>query len=194
MKERFTKYISRFINLTKDETEAVLNSIEIRDFKKGSILLREGQISKEGYFVLKGCIRKYSIIEGEEQTTSFYTEDEWVSSTLSYSQKTPSDHYLSCVENSNLIVGNHQSEKEFYELFQRFPRLQELTRTIMETEISKYQQILATFKKETPEQRYLALLENRPDLIQRVPLHQLASYIGVKPESLSRIRKRILNK
>lgn len=194
MKERFIKYISGFINLTKEETDAVLENIEIRDFKKGSILLREGQISNEGYFVLKGCLRKYSIIEGEEKTTNFYTEEEWVSSTLSYSQKKPSDHFLSCIEDSILIVGREQTEKEFYSLFQRFPRLQELTHTIMEAEIIKYQEMLATFKKETPEQRYLTLLENRPELLQRVALNQLASYIGIKPESLSRIRKRILNK
>ena len=63
----------------------------------------------------------------------------------------------------------------------------------MESELSKYQEMLATYKTDTPEQRYLNILKFRPELIQRVPQHQLASYIGVKPESLSRIRKRIFD-
>lgn len=134
------------------------------------------------------------IIDGEERTTDFYTEDEWVTSTLSYTRKTPSDHYLSCVEDSTISVGTEKTEKEFYRLFQKFPRLEMLPRIIMEKEISKYQEMISTYKTDTPEQRYIKLIKYRPELIQRVPLQQLTSYIGVKPESLSRIRKRILSK
>jgi len=194
MLNRFVEYISKYISLSEEEIQAISKTIQIRESKKGTVLLREGQIAREGYFILKGCIRKYTIVRGEEKSTNFFTEEEWVASPQSYSGKVPSDHYLTCVEDCSLIVGNQQTEQEFYSLYQRFPRLEVLTRTVMENEISKYQEMLSTFKSDTPEERYLKLIQTRPELFQRVPLHQLASFIGVKPESLSRIRKRLMNK
>ncbi|MBC8146372.1 MAG: Crp/Fnr family transcriptional regulator, partial [Bacteroidetes bacterium] len=79
-------------------------------------------------------------------------------------------------------------------LYQKFPKLEALARSIMEKEMIKYQEMLMLYITDSPEQRYTKLLKNRPELLQRVPQHQIASYIGIKPESLSRIRKRILKK
>jgi DNA-binding MarR family transcriptional regulator len=79
-------------------------------------------------------------------------------------------------------------------MYQKFPQIESLNRAMVEAIMAKQQDSLAEFKMTSPEQRYLNLLKNRPDLIQRVPQHQIASYLGVKPESLSRIRKRILKK
>lgn len=192
MLEEFFNYISKHMSLTDEEAKAISETINIQEFKKGTVLLEEGQVSREGYFILKGCIRNYKIVDGNERTTNFYTEFEWVVSPASYSQKEPSAHYLSCIEDCTLIVGTEKSEQEFYKLYQEFPRLQSLAHIIMESEISKYQEMFSTYKTDTPEQRYMNLLKNRPELLQRVTLQQLASYIGVTPESLSRIRKRIL--
>ena len=179
------------MSLTEEETKAIIEDITIRKFKKGTILLNEGNISKEGYFILKGCIRQYCIVDGEEKTTNFFTEEQWVLSRKSYIQKIPADHYFSCVEDCILLIGNLEKETKFYQQISKFPRLQALSRSIMEKEIGEYQEALTTYITDTPEQRYLELLKNRPELILRVPQHQLASFIGVKPESLSRIRKRI---
>ena len=180
--------------LTEEESQAIIEDICIQEFKKGTILLKEGEISKEGYFILKGCIRQYDIKDGEELTTNFFTEKQWVSSTTSYLHKKPAEHYFSCVEDSILVVGNSDTEDEFHKKSKKFPKFELLTRAVMEDEISKYKEMLTTYITDTPEQRYIKILENRPELIQRVPQHQLASYIGVKPESLSRIRKRIFDK
>ena len=190
MNDRFLEYISKFMTLSEEEAQEVSESIETRELKKGSVLLQKGQISRESYFILRGCIRKYKIIDSEEKITNFYTEEEWVTS-ISYSSKYPSDYYLVCNENCTLIVGNEQGEKDFYKLFQKFPRLEALSRKVMENEVIKYQEMLSSYKTDTAEQRYINLQKNRPELLRRVPLHQIASYIGVKPESLSRIRKRI---
>ena len=192
MEDEILNYVSKFISLTDDETKALLEDITIQNFKKGTVLLNEGKVSKEGFFILKGCIRQYCIINGEERTTNFYTEEQWVLSRKSYTQEIPADHYFSCVEDCILLIGNMEKETKFFQKISKFPRLQTLFRSIMEKEIGEYQDTLTTYITETPEQRYLKLLKNRPELIQRVPQHQLASYIGVKPESLSRIRKRIL--
>ncbi|TAG50877.1 MAG: hypothetical protein EAZ27_14095 [Cytophagales bacterium] len=89
------------------------------------------------------------------------------------------------------MLGNDDSAQD---LFKNHPRLESIARKIVENTFAEYQQTMTAFLTDTPEQRYLRLLETKPDLIQRIPQYQLASYIGVKPESLSRIRKRIMRK
>ncbi len=194
MENEILKYVSKFMSLSEEETRVITENICFQSFKKGTILLNEGNISKEGYFILKGCIRQYCIVDGEEKTTNFFTEEQWVLSRKSYMQKIPADHYFSCVEDCILVIGNAEKETRFYKRILKFPNLQSLSRAILEKEMSDYQDMLTTYITDTPEQRYIKLLNNRPGLIQRVPQHQLASYIGVKPESLSRIRKRIFGK
>lgn len=191
MENKFLKYFSRFRSLTDEESAAIIHDICIERFKKGTILLREGQISKDVYFVLKGCVRQYLISDGDEKNTDFFTEEEWVLTTVNYTDNIPARYYLSCLEDCILVVGNSENDKKLY---QNFPELEALARSIMEKEIIKYKETLVSYITDSPEQRYVKLLRNRPELIQRVPQHHLASYLGIKPESLSRIRKRIFNK
>ena len=161
----------------------------IKTFKKGTVLLREGQISKEAYFVLDGCVRQYFLVDGEERTINFFSEEQWVVSITSLMHNLPSTHFISCCTNATLVVGNREREEDLYS---RFPNLESISRKVMTQVFAEQQEIMASYYTETPEQRYLRLLESRPDLFQMIPQYQLASYIGVKPESLSRIRKRLL--
>jgi CRP-like cAMP-binding protein len=188
MENEIVKLISRFLELTSEEASAFAEYIPIRAFKKGDILLREGQVSRDSYFVIEGCIRKYYIIDGEERTTEFYVEDESVASLQSYQNKTPANHYFECVEDCRLAILNYEKEQE---LFKRVPKYEALCRMSMESDFGEQQEVLAKFITSSPEKRYKNLLETRPDLLQRIPQYHLASYLGVKPESLSRIRKRI---
>lgn len=191
MDNEIVKLISRYLELTSEEASAFADCIPIKSFKKGDILLREGQVSKDSYFVIRGCIRKYYIIDGEERTTEFYVEDESVASLQSYKNKTPANHYFECVEDCRLAVLNYEKEQE---LFKRVPKYEALCRMSMENNFGEQQEALAKFITSSPEERYKNLLETRPDLLQRVPQYHLASYLGVKPESLSRIRKRLTKK
>ena len=191
MENKFLEYFSRFRPLTDEESAAIIHDICIERFKKGTVLLRDGQISKDVYFVLKGCVRQYLISDGDEKNTDFFTEEEWVLTTVNYTDNIPATYYLSCLEDCILVVGNSENDKKLY---QNFPELEALARSIMEKEIIKYKETLVSYITDSPEQRYVKLLRNRPELIQRVPQHHLASYLGIKPESLSRIRKRIFNK
>jgi len=191
VKNDIVKLISRFLTLTEEESKAFMECIPIKKFKKGTVLLHEGQISKDSYFVIKGCVRKYYIIDGEERTTEFYVEDESVASLQSYQNKTPTNHYFECVEDSKLAVLNFEKEQE---LFKRVPKYEKLCRMTMENDFGEQQEALSKFMISSPEKRYKNLLKTRPDLLQRIPQYHLASYLGVKPESLSRIRKRIANK
>ncbi|MFD2824655.1 Crp/Fnr family transcriptional regulator [Lacinutrix iliipiscaria] len=191
MENDIVKLISRYLSLNDEESKAFTECIPIKAFKKGEILLREGQVSRDSYFVIEGCVRKYYIIDGEERTTEFYVEDESVASLQSYKNKTSANHYFECVEDCRLAVLNYDKEQE---LFKRVPKYEALCRMSMENDFGEQQEALAKFITSSPEERYKNLLETRPDLLQRVPQYHLASYLGVKPESLSRIRKRIAKK
>jgi CRP-like cAMP-binding protein len=174
--------------LTDEEIEVMRQIMSIKTFKKGSFLLKEGQIASYAYYNLKGCVREYYLKDGEEKTISFYIEGDDVSSNSSYVLQVPSKHYLECIEDTTLTVMSYQNDKAFKK---RFPRLGTLCYAKTEEQLGEFQDIAAQYIVSTPEERYLKLVETRPDLLNRVPQYQLASYIGVTPESLSRIRNRI---
>ncbi|MGV3599436.1 MAG: Crp/Fnr family transcriptional regulator [Bacteroidota bacterium] len=190
MKNILLDFLSKYITLTEDEKNAILSPEIFRTVKKGTILLKEGELSNESYFVLKGCIRTFYIIDGEEKTTAFYTEMEAMTPNCVVS-KTPSQYYVSCIEDTILTVSNPDMVEETNS---KFPRFETLCRILSEELLAKQQIDFDEFKTSSPEQRYLNLVQKRPDLVQRVPQHQLASYLGIKPQSLSRLRARILEK
>ena len=103
----------------------------------------------------------------------------------------PSEYYVSCVEDTLLTIANKEVGVE---LFNTIPKFQEMCRVWSEELVAKQQINLDEFKTSSPEQRYLNLQQKRPELIERVPQQQLASYLGIKPQSLSRLRARILEK
>lgn len=190
MENGLFEFISKYMVLSENEKKAIIDLDIFRNYAKGAILLKEGEISNEYYFVIKGCLRCYYIIDGQEKTTAFYTEAESFAPPCS-TDGTPSPYYLSCVEDSILTVATPDMEKT---IFEKFPRFEMLCRLLSEELLSKTQASFDEFKTSSPEQRYLNLLHTRPDLLQRVPQHQIASYLGMKPESLSRIRRRLVKK
>jgi len=190
MQDLLFDFISKYVTLTEAEKNAIVSLDLFRTLKKGTTILKKGQKSKESYFVLEGCIRIYYIIDGDEKTTAFYTEMEALTPPCVVS-KTPSEYYVSCVEDSILLISNSDMEAE---INSKFPKFDLMCRKLSEELLAKQRIDFDEFKTSSPEQRYLNLLQKRPDLIQRVPQHQLASYLGIKPQSLSRLRARILEK
>lgn len=191
MDKDLAAFLSEFPILSEEERGIIGEQLIVGEFKKGDVLLREGEISDECYFVLKGCVRQYYLKDGDEKTTAFFAEREVVTSYLSYQQQIPSKHFFECAEDCKLIVGNLRQEKEMYE---QHPKLVEITRQMMEEGLGKVHEEMAAYITASPEERYLSLSNNRPRLLQRIPQHQIASFVGVTPESLSRIRKRLLVK
>lgn len=184
-------FLSGFELLQEDELELIAENTVVRSFKKGDLLLSEGEVSAECYSVLKGCVREYYMVDGDEKTTNFYTEGQPVNSFTSFTAGIPSKHFLVCAEDCVLTVGTEELEAE---MCRRIPRLETVIRQEVEKATGRIQDELALFMISTPEERYLNLQKNRQDLLQRIPQHQIASYIGITPESLSRIRKRLLVK
>lgn len=190
MQDILFDFLSKYIPLTEEEKNTILSLNLFRTVKKGTILLEEGQKSKESYFVLKGCIRTHYVLDGEEKTTAFYSELDALTPPCVIT-KMPSEYYVSCIEDTILTVSNSDMEAE---INTKFPKFEALCRMLSEELLAKQRIDFDAFKTSSPEQRYLNLVQSRPDLVQRVPQHQLASYLGIKPQSLSRLRARILEK
>ncbi|MHA4846692.1 Crp/Fnr family transcriptional regulator [Flavitalea antarctica] len=156
--------------------------------KKGQLLLREGQIARNCYHIYKGCVREFCLKDGEEITTEFYTVGDSISDDISKLQNIPTQLNWECAADCIVSVVPVEIEKEMYK---RFPRLEALCRIEAEKKASGYKQTVYNYLASTPEERYENLRLNRPELFDLVPLYHIASYLGLKPESLSRIRKRL---
>lgn len=187
MEEELFRYLGRFIELTEEDKDTFRKLNLFRRFRKGDIVLHAGQYAKEYYFVMKGCLRCYRLIDGEEKTTAFYLEEESITPESIIDQK-PSAYFISCEEDSVLLVATPEMEKK---VFQEFPKFETLCRVLGEKELSKKQSSISDYMASTPEERYADLQKNRPQLLQRVPQYHIASFIGVKPETLSRIRAKM---
>ncbi len=180
-----------YLNITtKDEAEFISTYTEIKKVEKGTILLREGRIAKTCYHIFKGCIREYFVKDGEEITTEFYTAGDSLSDDASKLNQSPSLLNWECMIDCIVSVVPYELELEIYK---RFPRLETLCRIEAEKKLGDFKLAANKYHFSTPEERYYNLLKTRPEIFELVPLYHIASYLGVKPESLSRIRNRIRN-
>ena len=181
-------HLERSVALGEEEKEIIRKEIIVQNIEKNQVLLAEGEVSKAFYFVIKGCIRLYYNVGIDEKTAFFYLEDMFVSSYESFTKQIPARHNFQAIEDSVLAVISIEVAAK---LLEASPNFEFLARIMMEEELIVYQEVISSFVTLQPEQRYLRLLESFPELFQRIPLHQIATYIGVTPETLSRIRKRI---
>ena len=191
MKDHLKEFLTKLDTFSFSEVNAIVDATSVKHFKKGSILLNEGQICRNCYFVLDGCVRQYQLKNGTEKTTTFFTEGQAAVLYTSYMKGIPSEYYLSCIEDAILTSGTYEEEQKLYD---KFPKLKYLVNTLMIQDFTSLQKRLSSMISQTPEERYLNLLNNQPELLQKVPLFHLAGYIGVTPESFSRIRKRLTDR
>lgn len=187
--ERVRAMVSQFEILNKEEIEIIVEKTIVDEFEKETLLLKEGQIPTKCYMVVEGCVREYIIKNGEEKSTDFFMEGDTF--TPHSRDSKPSKYYWECVEDCILTISNKSFEEE---IRAALPRLNDLFQEIAIAKIHNAKEELSLFVTSSPEERYLNLLETKPILLDRIHHHQIASYLGIKPQSLSRIRKRLLNK
>lgn len=192
MTDQFTlRFLEKFPILKEHERMELAKKLNVKLFKKKTILQEEGKVPQYCFFVLEGCVRQYYVKDGVERSAEFYTADNAAISSDCYMNRIPSDFYLECIEDAALIVGEHEQDTI---LIAEFPVLQTILMQVAEQEWLKAQSRLSMFKLSSPEERYVDFIKQRGDLANRIPNNQIASYLGITPESLSRIRKRLLTK
>lgn len=188
MEDEIINFICSQIALSEDEKNIIREVNLIRHYKKDTILLEEGQYSKECFYIIQGCVRSYYLIDGNEKTTEFYTENETIR-TISYAKKEPSKYYLSCLEDCVISAGSEEKNKI---LIEKIPKLETLISKMNNQLLVENQISFDNFKNMNPEMRYQHVIATKPYLLDRVPQYHLATYLGITPVSLSRMRKRIL--
>jgi len=188
MQQDLFHFLSKFKELTEVQINELGEMMTVKEIKKNTLVVKQGQLCNLCYFVLKGCLRQYILSDGIEKTIAIYTEEEAINFFSNQGNQQPSDSYLTTVEDAVLLIGNPEKDEEIYA---KFPILMDITRRMLELDFGKTQSNFAKFITSSPQERYLNLLEERPELLMRVPQIIIASYLGVTPESLSRIRKRI---
>ncbi|MEL7123750.1 MAG: Crp/Fnr family transcriptional regulator, partial [Bacteroidota bacterium] len=163
----------------------------IRSVEKNTTLLSEGDVSTSFFFLIEGYVRMYYLVDGVEKTTFFYEQDQFISSYESFIRQSPARHYIQTLSKVK-IATFHLSKVN--EILQKFPHFDFLARLIMEEEMGVLQDMIASFVTMNAEQRYQKLVNTKPHLLQQVPQYHIATYLGVSPETLSRIRSRLSGK
>jgi CRP-like cAMP-binding protein len=191
MKE-FWKFTDRYVLFSQQEKAIIQEYLTPKFLPKNHLLVDLGDISKEIYFIIKGCLRYYYITDNGREVTGFIFQEQMMSgSHNSFFSQVPSSQILETIEYSEVLVLGYTG---LIELYQKVPKMNELVRKILEHRFSFAQSVIASLIINKPEERYRQLLKQQPGLINRVPLHILATYIGITPVSLSRIRARKLKK
>ncbi|MDD4603780.1 MAG: Crp/Fnr family transcriptional regulator [Bacteroidales bacterium] len=152
-----------------------------------TVLLQEGEISTQIHFIKKGCLRIWFNKEGKDITLQFFFEGQAVSSIDSLMSSQPSLFTIESIEPSTIIS---LKKTDLEQLFQSFPQLKEGFQKILFQRFKNYAYLFLSRIRDTPHERYVDLLKNHPEIIKRVPQHYIASYLGITPISLSRIRNR----
>jgi len=173
------------------ELAIVLKHFSRKSFKKKAILIEAGKVADEVYFVSKGCIRLFFDKEGEEVTTYFFTEHMFAGTYDSFISRKPTQISMEALEDTEVFVLTYKSLEKLYKVF---PKMNEFVRKSIEQRFVGLHDLFTSYLLNTPEERYLKLVHDRPDLIQRIPQHYIASFLGVTRVSLSRIRNRIAKK
>jgi CRP-like cAMP-binding protein len=189
MFDPFYLYTGKIVTFTESEKQMLEDAFTFRQVPKRFKLTEEGKIAKELYFILKGLVRLYYTKDGVDITGFIFRESLFASSYDSFLGQVPSIQTLETLEDSHLLVITYSRMQQLYE---EMPKMHIIARKVAEQRFINAQMILSSFILESPEERYRKFEEQHGDLLLRVPHHMIASYLGITPVSLSRIRKRLM--
>jgi len=183
MKKQLKKYIARYADFTDEEVNIFYSNLEFDSYKKKEFLLKEGQVCKYQYFIVKGLIRSYYIdAKGNENITQFGVENWWAINMESFTNGTISNEYLQEIEATEVLKISKEKLGPCYSLI---PKLERLFRIIAEKMLIAAQKRNNYYLKMSSKERYNHLIDSFPKFNQRVPQYMIASYLEVTPEYLS---------
>lgn len=188
----FQNHLSQILGVPIASLEVCSTFYEIKEVKKNEIILREGEISDSTFFVEKGLLRMYSIDKaGKEHVIQFAPENWIISDTTSQLLNEKSRFYIEAIEESVIVV---TKEGFFENLSKIYPDVAEKNQRLMFNHIKNLQNRVNALISTTAEERYMDFLKRYPNLMLRAPQWMVASYLGITPESLSRVRKELAKK
>jgi len=180
-------FISQYVKLDEAELDDIAGRFKSRKIAKNDFLLSEGAVCKDLVFVQDGCLRLYYMVDDIEVSVWFAFKNSSAIDIYSFISEKPSGYFLQAIEDSEIL---YLPKAELDRLYQTHPKTQEMIRRFWEDAILTLIDRFTALQRDTAEQRYLDLL-TKPPYIQKIPQKYLASFIGVTPTSLSRIRKNI---
>jgi CRP-like cAMP-binding protein len=184
--------IAKRIEIEDEEFERVKTYFIPKKMRKGQFLLHSGEVCKYSTFVEKGCLRQYFIdANGIEHVVQFAIEDWWISDMYSLLSKKPATYNIDALENSEVLQLERSREERLRE---EMPKFERFFRLLLEGGMIARERRIAASLSMSAEQQYLCLLDMYPNIVQRVAQNQIASYLGITPQSLSRIRKDLSEK
>lgn len=189
----FRDYLSGFVVFNDQEWGIFSEHLFLRKLKKKALFVESGKVCNEVGFILSGSARYFHVKDGEELTTYFSIENDLVSSYKSFLTRRASLLHVEALENMEIIIFTSSSLQLLLADERVNLKMERFGRMVAEAVICCYEDRVFSFVTQTPEERYLQLLQSGSDIIHRIPQHYIANYLGITPVSLSRIRKRIVS-
>jgi len=185
-------FFDQYVALTDAEKDDLAPRVHERVLKRKEFLLREGQVCRHFAFVLEGCFKMFATDKsGKEHNLQFAAEDDWIADISSFYSEKPSKLFIETLEPSRVLL---IERSDLILLFSRFPKFVRYFKVIFENKFVEMQDRVLQNISSTAEERYLSFLKHYPHLSNRLPSIQIASYLGVTPEFLSKIRKEVIGK
>lgn len=182
-----TENINEIISLTADEAAAIENAYGYLEISKGDLWVKQGMVCDQTAFVVSGKLRNYYIDDsGSEITCYFVTPDNFISSFTSFLTNTPTHENISAIENTVLRI---ISKNDLENLSELIPKLHIFRRVIAENLFITMEKRIAMLQSQSAIERYEKMLKENPDILLSVPLQYTASFLGMTPQHLSRLRK-----
>jgi CRP-like cAMP-binding protein len=192
MFEVFFIHVNEKVSLTKEEQETIKTFFSPKKLRKKQYLLQEGDVCKYMAFVEKGLLRSYNVDDkGYEHMIQFAWEGWWISDTYSFLSGDPAAYNIDAIEDAELLL---ITLPHFEEMTLKVPKMERYFRILFQNNIVSKERRLLSSITYSAEEKYLKLSETNPELIQRIPQNLIASYLGITPETLSRIRKNIFHR
>ncbi len=191
MSTQIINSIKSIVALNKQEEEAFISILDIKPFKKKEFILKEGKVCDKISYINSGCVRLFYNIEGNEKTVQFFLKDSWHTDYSSFLTGEPSLENVQAIEDGVIV---QFTKTDITNLYNLYPSIERLGRIMAENAFVSLLKLNNMNSNEEPEQRYLNLIKQRPEVVAKIPQHYIASYLGLQPQSLSRIRKRIFQK
>ena len=187
MHELILRNVSRHVALNGEEEQYFRSILKIRTLRKRQYLLQAGDVCHFETFVNRGCLRAFTTNnKGEEHTAMFAIEDWWISDLFSFLTGTPASQHIEALEETEVTM---IEKNDLENLYLKVPKFDRFMRIILQNAfVANQQRVLASISQ-TAEEKYLNFIKKYPAMEQRIPQHQIASYLGITPETISRIRK-----